>query len=160
MQIDDPYEYFVEQHRLMHLNQPSKFSGKSVVPWIPMIDQICLKYHCDTLLDYGCGQAQHWPDHWLDRITGYDPCVPRFQHQPQPADCVISCDVMEHIHHSGVHRVAQHIASLAGVIAVIIVSFNPADRRLPDRTNSVHVTVRPREWWCKVFEPYSNCVII
>ena len=31
---------------------------------MPQIKEIIEKYNIDTILDYGCGKAQHHPDSW------------------------------------------------------------------------------------------------
>ena len=63
----DSLEYHIEQHRQMHrLNK--RFRGHSLVQHIPAIDQLMQEKQCVTLLDYGCGKAAYWPQHW--QVTG------------------------------------------------------------------------------------------
>lgn len=153
------YEYFIEQHRLVHQKNPSKFNGKSLIEWIPTIDNLIIKYRCDSILDYGCGQATYWPENWRAMgIQGYDPCVERFATEPKPADLVFCVDVLEHIPESATDSVLSRINQLANKIAFVEICFHPANRNLPDGKSNIHVNVQSREWWFERLKPYPKII--
>lgn len=148
--------YWIQRHHHKHQDVKA-FHGKSMVPYITIIDDMINQYHCKSILDYGCGKAQFWPSHWSN-CQGYDPAVEKFSQQPSPADCVICCDVMEHIHHESVHKVLSHINELAIKCVFFNISCQPATKQF-DTGENCHVTVRPAEWWKKqltvIDKPYT-----
>ena len=153
------YEYFIQQHTIGHHKWPNKWNGKSSREWITTIDALILKYDCKTILDYGCGQAQYWPQQWIDMgIQGYDPCVERFAMEPKPADLVFCTDVLEHIPESATDMVLERINSLTGKIAFIEICFDAGGYTLPDGVNNVHPNVKSREWWFERIKRYPKFI--
>ena len=151
----DEMEYYIDQHRQSHALNDS-FNGKSLVPHIAAIDALLHTHGCSSILDYGCGKAQHWPPHWQGRITGYDPAYAPHAMRPQgPHDMVICTDVLEHVPASAVDWVIQDIFAHREKWAYLSICTRASGKRLPDGSNK-HVTIRPRDWWALKLRPYDR----
>jgi hypothetical protein len=151
----DSFNYFIEQHRQIHQKTPRSFNGKSLVEHIELIDRLMKTHNCLNILDYGCGQASYWPDHWTGIISGYDPAVDRFSQEPDAADLVICVDVMEHIPEPHVDMVIQSVFSLSRKHTFFSIGNFLSKKKLPDGTNR-HVTAKNKAWWEEKFVHYQN----
>ena len=81
-----------------HLSENITFDGKSLAPWIVHIKKIIDFTGSTSILDYGCGKAQHHPENW--NAYKYDPAYPIYEKKPEAGrkfDLVICIDVLEHI---------------------------------------------------------------
>lgn len=105
-----------------------------------------------SLLDYGCGHG-----HILKQLTfngiamrvalqGYDPGMPEYSALPEPADLLISTDVLEHIEPDCLDDVLAHMKSLTLKKAYLNISCRPARISLPDGKNA-HLIVEEPDWW-------------
>lgn len=149
------YDYYVRQHRLAHIN-PKNFKGTSLTEWIDDIDVLIHQQGITTILDYGCGKAQCWPDHWRHIITGFDPAVDQFSHKPHDQfDLVLCIDVLEHVPEQCVEWVLSDIFNYARKWTFFDISCVPAGTRLPDGSNK-HLCVRDPEWWDLKLSPYKG----
>ena len=136
--ISDEYR---EQNRLLHEREDYGHNGaryKDTV--LTVMDRTGAR----TILDYGCGKGS------LRKALGpfvsnYDPAVPEFAGEPEPADLVVCTDVVEHVEPDMLDAVLDHIKSL-GQHYLLIVSCREAHKTLPDGRNA-HLIVQPPEWW-------------
>lgn len=136
---------WIQAHRQAHsINK--RFTGKNVARYVDEIDEFMMMNDAHTILDYGCGKALYWPTHWLNKIQGYDPCYEPFAGDPLPADCVVCCDVMEHVPESAVTSTLTRITELAGCCVFLSIAVRPAGKQLPNGHNA-HRCVKPSEWW-------------
>lgn len=111
-----------------------------------------------SVLDYGCGKGaliahinQHYPV--LDTDL-YDPGIPDFDHDPEPAGFIICTDVLEHIEPELIENVLAHIASLTEELAYFVVHTGDCGHKLPDG-RPAHILQRDQVWWeAKLIEAY------
>jgi hypothetical protein len=147
------YEEYLEQAKLVH-QEGNYWEGKTLKKYITEIDQIIKDKNIDTVLDYGCGQAQHQPQHW--NITSYDPAVERFNIKPTGQfDLVICIDVLEHIPQEGLKKVLNDIFSFNQKHTFLTVHSGIAIKALPNGKNA-HATVMPHRWWNNLLSDYDN----
>jgi len=153
----DEREYYIEQHRQMH-RVSKRFRGHSLIKHIPDIEQLMREKDCHTLLDYGCGKAAHWPQHW--QVTGYDPAYEPYSAKPPGRYHMVICtDVMEHIPESHTAQVLAEIFGYAERWVYLSICTRQSDKRMPDGT-SVHVNVKPQQWWQQLLEQYDRYTVV
>jgi hypothetical protein len=113
-----------------------------------------------TVLDYGCGRGG-----LLDKLTGaeffgYDPAVPKYANEPDPAELVVSTDVLEHIEPELLDNVLSHIRALTLSFAYLHIHCAAAHAILPDGRNA-HLIQEPPPWWeAKILEHFSTAEIV
>jgi len=136
---------YINLHKELHKSS-LHFTGKSLTVWIKEIDQLMVTHDCKNILDFGCGKALFWPEHWKNKIQGYDPAVAKFNEEPRSADMVICTDVMEHIPESSVDDALRHISSLSEKWSFFVIDTKKAKKKFLNGENC-HVTIKPRDWW-------------
>jgi hypothetical protein len=104
----------------------------------------------DTVLDYGAGrnlslQKTLKPAREF-RYQAYDPGVPELAEDPDPAELVVSIDVMEHVEPECLEDVLDHLERLTEKVLFATVHTGPAGKLLPDGRNA-HLIQKPPEWW-------------
>ena len=109
-----------------------------------------------SVLDYGCGKrtlemALGFP------IDNYDPCIPGLDETPRPHAIVACTDVLEHIEPECIEAVLKHIHSLAGKVAILVISLIPAQKVLPDGRNA-HICLQKPLWWMSWIRKYFTVV--
>ena len=144
----------IEQYRQLH-NQ-GKFRGFSTLEHAEQIGNIIRETRSESILDYGCGKGHQYSIHqinddWGAALRLYDPAVPGFDREPEPADGVICCDVMEHIPETEVPIVLGKVLNLARKFVFFVICTRPSKKTLPDGRNC-HLTVKPKEWWNDAIE--------
>lgn len=149
-----------EEYRALQtqLHEERDDYGVASIGHAPMIAQIIIGLGIESLLDYGAGKgrlgpalAQHLPP-TLAGVRGqsYDPAVPKFNKEPDPADLVVCIDVMEHVEEGCVVPVLDHIKGLARKAAVFTISTVLAGKTLADGRNA-HITLWQPEVWLSQF---------
>lgn len=124
--------------------------GGAIAPYFKPIQSLVEKTGAKTILDYGCGKAQHsrgmnWPREWGVKATFYDPAVEEFSTRPEGKfDGVICTDVLEHVEDPD--WVIQDILNYATKFVFLSVSCRPADKTFKDGSN-LHIHVHPPQWW-------------
>ena len=108
----------------------------------------------DTLLDYGCGHNLSLKKNLKPtrsfKYQAYDPGVPEYAGDPEPADLVVSIDVLEHIEPDLIDNVLDHLEYLTKKVLFCTVHTGPAGKILPDGRNA-HLIQKPAEWWIPKF---------
>ena len=107
-----------------------------------------------SLLDYGCGKAQHHPEDW--NAYKYDPAYPKYDKKPEAGrkfDLVICIDVLEHIPQADLPRIIKEIFDYSGKYVFATAATSKAGKTLPNGMNA-HATVQPEEWWNELFAQY------
>jgi 2-polyprenyl-3-methyl-5-hydroxy-6-metoxy-1,4-benzoquinol methylase len=117
----------------------------------PVVSDMVAKTGARTLLDYGCGSRRSLL-HAL-KCTGceveyrsFDPAVPQFAAEPEPADCVACIDVLEHIEPELLDQVLDHLRSLTLKHALFSIHTGAAIKTLSDGRNA-HLIQQPPSWW-------------
>ncbi len=101
----------------------------------------------EDILDYGCGKGK------LGIGKKYDPAIPAFSQEPEPADLVVCTDVLEHIEPEYLDNVLAHMRSKMKKAGYFTIGCGPAAKRLPDGRNA-HLIVKPPEWWIEKLSHY------
>jgi hypothetical protein len=127
---------------------------------VPKILSVIATKQPASILDYGCGLGMLLAE--LKKFTtlpmaGYDPGIPEHATLPDPADLVVSTDVLEHIEPDKLNGVLTHIRMLTGRAAYLNVHTGPANAKLPDGRNA-HLTQQPATWWQKKLLEYFTTV--
>lgn len=121
--------------------------------WGYLVAGIAQIEKCSSILDYGCGKGtlgKTLRGAGLD-VREYDPGIAKKSSLPNPADLVVSVDVMEHVEPECVAAVINSLASLAQRILFVAISTTPAKRWLSDGRNT-HLVIQPGNWWRDQFE--------
>lgn len=120
--------------------------GKHGDKWAQDVERVYAKYKCTSALDYGCGARKLSKALPALRMKNYDPCLPKYDAAPAPADLVVCADVLEHIEPEYIENVLAHIRSLTKVVFFAVIATEPAVKTLPDGRNA-HILLRSRNWW-------------
>lgn len=148
-------EYKVLQHEL-HAGGEYGVSGAQYIPTIfHGISQLTKRLGSVRVLDYGSSTGatmkavkEHlWIPPGVESVC-YDPFVPGFDAEPEPADMIICTDVLEHVEPECTMAVLDHIASLTRRIAFFSISLKPANKKLSDGRNA-HINLRSSEFWLR-----------
>ena len=105
----------------------------------------------DDILDYGCGKGK------LGLGRKYDPAIPEFSADPEPADLLVCTDVLEHIEPELLDNVLSHMKSKMKKAGYFTIGCAPAAKKLPDGRNA-HLIVQPPEWWLEKLSHYFTVV--
>jgi 2-polyprenyl-3-methyl-5-hydroxy-6-metoxy-1,4-benzoquinol methylase len=117
----------------------------------------------DSLLDYGAGKgrlgaamadAARKGD--LRRTLSfemYDPAVKELSVLPEPAELVVSIDVLEHVELECEAEVLKHIASLTERCVFLTIGLKPAAKILADGRNA-HINLKSPEAWLATLHGY------
>jgi hypothetical protein len=142
--------YYQQMHRMGH------FAGGSLKKeYIPKIASMVEETSSKTLLDYGCGKADHYRLYKINRHFGiadqntyfYDIGVPEYEILPEGKfDLVICTDVLEHVPEDNVADTLAEIFEKAVKAVFMVIYCAPAKKNLPNGMNA-HVTVKPPSWW-------------
>lgn len=153
MLISDGYR---EQQESLHAKGNY---GVTAHKYGPMVSDIVDKLEIDHLLDYGCGSNKSLTDTLAPKrnfvYQAYDPCVPDYAGDPDPADMVVCVDVLEHIEPLLLDSVLDHITELAESIVFLSINTGPAGKVLDDGRNA-HLIQQPMTFWLpKLWERFD-----
>lgn len=157
----------LEEHNAYYkeLHKKQKFSGYSLLKYVPEIIHLTQNSNINSILDFGCGQAGCWFDYnlykllQLKRFGLYDPGVEKFSALPDVAyDMVICTDVLEHVPEHLLDTVLEQIFSRAKKIVFLSISTRLASKKLPNGDNA-HATVKPIQWWLDKLKKYETLTI-
>jgi len=141
-------EYYIDQHRQLH--DEGKFEGWTIARHKDQISDLIDEYDPRTILDYGCGKAKFYQDHWgLLDVTLYDPGYDPYSQKPTGTfDAVLCVDVMEHIPECETDNVLAELRDYADKFVFLSICTREARKTLPDGSNA-HVNIKPVRWWMK-----------
>ena len=172
------YRELVGMYRKMHCEgipdlgmTPAKvFTGKSLVPHLPLIRQLVAQHGAISLLDYGAGKGiLYRMDNIklrsgeiianiasylrVKRIVCYDPGVDECSALPsEQFDGVISTDVLEHCPEQDLPWIVEEMFAMARKFVFANIACFPASKKLPNGENA-HCTIRPPAWWQTIIAP-------
>lgn len=101
----------------------------------------------EDILDYGCGKGK------LGLGKKYDPAIPEYAQDPEPADLVVCTDVLEHIEPECLDEVLRHMRSKMKKAGYFTIGCGPAAKKLPNGKNA-HLIVQRPEWWIAELSKY------
>ena len=110
------------------------------------------------LLDYGCGKST-LANALPFSIKQYDPAIKKYEHEPEPADFVVSTDVMEHIEPECLDSVLKHIHSKTKKLFYCSISTTKAAKTLSDGRNA-HLIVENLGFWSTKIEMYFRIISV
>lgn len=120
--------------------------GVTAPRFMAAIDSTARQFGCLSILDYGSGPREHVKAAFGNVVRSYDPCVPALSAEPEPADMLVSCDVLEHIEPELLGNVLDHMARLTRKVAFLTIATGPAKKTLPDGRNA-HLIQEGSEFW-------------
>lgn len=146
--ISDAYK---AQNKTLHENEEYGTSGHK---YAEVVRDIAFQLKTYDILDYGCGKRT------LEKALGhpiknYDPCIEGLDTAPEPADLVVSTDVLEHIEPDYLDNVLDDIERVTRRFAFVQVATRPAKKILPDGRNA-HLIQEPMSWWLPKFAERFN----
>lgn len=147
---------FAEMYREMH-SDPRSFLGNSTRKHVVEIAALVKQTSAKTMLDYGSGKGMQYLSSRVHEYWGvalpycYDPGVRGLHKKPKGRfDVVVCVDVLEHIPELLIEETAAELFGYARKGLYAHVALSPAHKMLPDGRNA-HVTLKPRDWWERVF---------
>lgn len=164
---DQSHAEYVEQRQLMlcrlHHQESGNWPGKTITRHKKAITSFVREVQPSSILDYGCGKGTQYTKKKIHEPWGlmpacYDPAVPEFSDEPQPADLVLCIDVMEHIDESAVDRTLDKILSLAKKAVYFSIATRDAHARLATG-ESAHCTIKPAEWWLEKIQKRASVLV-
>lgn len=149
------------QSMLQQMHQSKKDWGSTAGRHAVGVLAFCGALGAKSILDYGCGKqslAKAITDRVDIAIDGYDPGIAGLDKDPEPADVVVSIDVLEHVEPEHLDSVLHHIKSKAKLGVFLLACTRKAKFVLPDGRNA-HLIVQPASWWiAKVREVFPDIV--
>jgi len=115
------------------------------------IVQLAKQIGTRDILDYGRGKgtlAKSMPF----KINEYDPFVPGYDAEPEPADLVVCSDVLEHIEPQCVESVLGHLHGLTKKALFVDVACRPAKKVLADGRNAHLIQWEPHKWLLELMD--------
>lgn len=149
-------DYYKDQLRQVHKQWGGEWGGavKGKTSWIV---ERALQLNSKSILDYGSGYgcfAKEVAELGYDiDVREYEPGYLDTDVMPEPADFVISVDVLEHVEPEYIDNVLEHIHSLMNIGGYFRPCCVPAHGFLPDGRN-LHLIVEPPEWWIEKISEY------
>lgn len=161
-------QFISEEYRRLNeqLHESNPEYGVSGQKYLNHVIEIAQAVGTQDILDYGCGKstlAHNLPF----IIKQYDPAIPKFAAEPQPADVVVCTDVLEHVEPELIDNVLQHLASLTKKAGFFTAATRPAKKTLSDGRNA-HILVKSGNWWIQKiaglftilrFEQHPGCCV-
>jgi len=133
-------------NRQLHTDRSSYGTGLSSKRHYGTIANFAKSLNPASILDYGCGKGALGKALSHLMVIGYDPSIPGLDDLPEPADFVVSTDVLEHIEPELLDSVLDDIARCTRKAVFLTVNMMPAEAKLADGRNA-HLIQKPVEWW-------------
>ena len=145
--ISDDYR---KQQQKLHENPQYGVASQF---YAPIVAKVINQHGVEELLDYGAGKGrlmktiseQRLVQRPL-RVQHYDPAIPEWAAEPDPAEMVACIDVLEHIEPHLIDNVLDHLLALTKSIGLFTIATSEAEKTLPDGRNA-HLIVQPSSWW-------------
>ena len=133
--------------------------GVTAAKYGAFISNIVDRLEIDHLLDYGCGSNLSLKETLRPNrdfmYQAYDPCVEQYAGAPEPAEMVVTVDVLEHIERDLLDNVLDHLCDLTELVLFASINTGPAGKVLEDGRNA-HLIQQPMEWWLpRLWERFS-----
>lgn len=153
-------EEYLAQQKWLH-DQPRGYGGGGWKFSSAALEILKDFPHLETVLDYGSGQGS-FAKAMMDRagihVSQYDPAIPDHAALPEPADLVVSTDVLEHIEPDCLDAVLAHMASVTRFYLFAVIALEPANKTLPDGRNA-HLILESPQWWMHKLERHFEIAV-
>lgn len=146
-------ESYRQLNKKLHEDRPDYGDDKS--QWSGYALNLFRNNGYNTVLDYGCGKgklAKVFAEAGIT-VAEYDPAIEGKDGDPQPAELVTCCDVLEHIEPVHLNAVLRHLKELTQKRLFAVISCRPAGKTLADGRNA-HLIVKPGSWWREKLADY------
>lgn len=179
------YQTSVETHRQFHQNYPKRWAGDSTFEYKDQIKDLVSKHQARSLLDYGCGKAQHYvpgsifnfgtesnPQTFnqylgIDNVYKYDPCVDEYSTLPsddQKFDAVILIQCISLVPDNDVQHVKNWLMQRTNKFCFIGNQdpARPAKSCKTDLTDSKEYfkIKRTKEWYQEQFANWAGSELV
>jgi hypothetical protein len=138
-------EYRKEQAQL-HENPAY---GVASVSFAPIVSHLINTLKIDEMLDYGAGKGRLAKSITPERkvlIALYDPAMPDYDEEPEPAEFVTCLDVLEHIEPECLDSVLDDLQRVTLRYGFFSIHTGPAVKVLSHGRNA-HLTQEDYTWW-------------
>lgn len=135
---------YCELNRQLHASRPD-FGGNGA-KWAEHVEALAKAVQARTICDYGCGKASLSKAIKSRTVINYDPAIPEYSAMPEPADLVVSSDVLEHVEPDCLDDVLDTLQYLSLKAIFLTVATVPAKKFLADGRNA-HLIVEQPRWW-------------
>lgn len=146
-------EEYRQLNKQLHQDRPDYGDDKS--QWSGYALNLTRSNGYNSVLDYGCGKgklAKVFAEAGIT-VAEYDPAIEGKDGDPQPAELVTCCDVLEHIEPVHLNAVLRHLKELTQKRLFAVISCRPAGKTLADGRNA-HLIVKPGSWWREKLADY------
>lgn len=130
-----------------------RFLGMSLNKYINELKQIFTSHGVNSVLDYGCGNAQPYKKFtntnglWGVETVLYDPAIEGYETLPnKDFDAVICVDVLEHIPEDELDDLFEKVFARAKSVVFFTFCNRLAKKTLPNGNNA-HCTLHDYQWW-------------
>lgn len=141
---------YLAENRAMHAKGRFDNRSKRAARNALLAQMLVQKYGTKDILDYGCGRDSSLSKAMCLPLREFDPCVPGKDTLPEPADLVVSFDVLEHVETDKVHTTLRFLRSLTRVAGIHLIALQPARKKYKGK--DMHVTQKPEPWWLGEFD--------
>lgn len=135
---------YQEQNRLLHATREDY--GVGGFKWAPQVTDLAKAVQARTIIDYGCGRATLSKAIKNRTVINYDPAIPEYSAMPDPADLLVSTDMLEHCEPECLEDVLDTMQYLSLKAVFLVVATRPAKKFLADGRNA-HLIQEPPRWW-------------
>lgn len=169
MTLDDLISPAYREEQIRLHQAPRGYGGKGR-RWSTYVKALAWTHDCDSILDYGCGEgslAVHLllidpetrePLGRIHDVRQYDPAMPGLETLPEPADCVVCTDVLEHVEPEKIGAVLDHLCELARKILFVVISTVETAKLLGDGRQA-HILLMEPSWWQEQFATRGYYVV-
>ena len=149
-----------DHYRQLNIDKHAASSSYGTVGHVYSNEIVDLTRKLETtdILDYGCGKST-LANSLPFQIKQYDPCIAKYQADPEPADIVVCTDVMEHIEPECLDDVLAHIKSKTKKIFYCSINTIPAAKHLADGRNA-HLICENMGFWATKLEQHFLIISI
>jgi hypothetical protein len=135
-----------DEYRQLNAGVHDRVPGWGILKDVDLqaIKQIAAVYKPQSILDYGCGKGRLGKI--LPNVQSYDPAIPEFAAEPQPADFVVCTATLEHIEPEFLDDVLDELQFLTWKVIMLTVDMHPSSHVLKDGRNA-HLIQENAEWW-------------
>ena len=154
----------LEKCKLAHKTMP-KWQGEGTMQYVDLIKENIDKYHCQTMLDYGCGKGIQYTQFNLHKQLGlelknifqFDPAHEPVATEPdwnQTFDCSICLDVLHFVTESELDIIKSKLEKSTTKICIIGIQLDPPKSK--SLALKPYALLKPANWWQDKFSSWNS----